>query len=77
MADEPTPVPSPSRSDDQPSKATGARKQRTAEQTAGTISTLLAVAIVLLGNYLAFRHYDRLDWTSKGSPRSRRRCCRG
>lgn len=46
--------------------SSGARKQRTAEQTAGTISSLLAVAIALLCNYLAFRHYDRLDWTSKG-----------
>ena len=65
MAD-PTPaanVPEPAA---KPPAASGARRQRTAEQTAGTVSSLLAVVIVVLVNYLAFRHYDRLDWTSQG-----------
>ena len=47
-------------------EARGARKQRTSEQTASTISSLLLALIVGLVNYLAFRHYDRLDWTSQG-----------
>ena len=31
------------------------------------LSSLLLVAIALMANYLAFRHYRRWDWTSVGS----------
>jgi ABC-2 type transport system permease protein len=43
-----------------------AGRQRSSEQVASIISALLAALIVLLLNYLAFRHYERLDWTSQG-----------
>jgi ABC-2 type transport system permease protein len=52
----------------------GARQRRTIERVAISASTLLLVAIVLMVNYLAFRNYRRLDWTSEGmftlSPKS-------
>lgn len=32
---------------------------------ASWVSTLLIVAIVLMANYLAYRHYKRFDWTSQ------------
>ena len=43
----------------------GARRQRSSQQTGSAISALLAVVVVLLVNYLAFRQYERLDWTSQ------------
>ncbi|MFI5307969.1 MAG: GldG family protein [Polyangiales bacterium] len=36
------------------------------EQVVVSASSLLVLAIVLMLNYLAFRHYKRLDWTSAG-----------
>jgi hypothetical protein len=52
----------------------GARKRRAVAQVAGGTSALLAAAIVLMANYLAFRHYARFDWTAEGvytlSPKS-------
>ncbi len=53
----------------------GGRRRRTVEQVATSASSLLAFAIVLMVNYLAFRHYARVDWTSQGmftlSPKSK------
>jgi ABC-2 type transport system permease protein len=52
----------------------GAQRARVIERVAMSTSTLLLVAIVLMVNYLAYRHYQRLDWTSDGmftlSPKS-------
>lgn len=52
----------------------GARRQRGIERATMSASSLLVIAIVLMVNYLAFRHYKRLDWTSEGmftlSPKS-------
>lgn len=52
----------------------GARKRRAVAQVAGGASALLFAAIVLMANYLAFRHYARFDWTREGvftlSPKS-------
>lgn len=52
----------------------GARKRRAVAQVAGGTSALLFAAIVLMANYLAFRHYARFDWTQSGiftlSPKS-------
>jgi ABC-2 type transport system permease protein len=42
------------------------RKRRTLEHVAGSTSSILVLAIILMANYLAFRHYRRLDWTSEG-----------
>ena len=53
----------------------GGRKRRALEQVATSASSLLALAIVVMVNYLAFRHYERVDWTSQGmftlSPKSK------
>lgn len=43
-----------------------ARRGRVLAQVTGSASTLLVLAIVLMANYLAFRHYERLDWTEEG-----------
>lgn len=43
-----------------------ASKRRFEGRTNVTIASLLVVVIVLMANYLAFRHYRRLDWTSEG-----------
>jgi ABC-2 type transport system permease protein len=47
---------------------------RVLAQVAGSLSSLLLLSIVLMVNYLAFRHYMRFDWTSQGmytlSPKS-------
>lgn len=43
-----------------------AGKRRALEQVATSASSLLVMAIVLMVNYLAFRHYARVDWTSQG-----------
>jgi len=40
-----------------------ARRQRIAVRTLGGVSALLMLAIVLMVNYLGFRHYRRFDWT--------------
>ncbi|MDH5675651.1 MAG: GldG family protein [Myxococcales bacterium] len=53
----PTPEPTPGAS---------ARRQRTGQQVIGSTSALFAVLIVVMVNYLAFRHYERMDWTSEG-----------
>jgi hypothetical protein len=42
------------------------RQRRVLERVATSGSTLLVLAIVLMVNYLAFRHYKRFDWTSVG-----------
>jgi ABC-2 type transport system permease protein len=44
----------------------GARQRRALERATISASTLLLVAIALMLNYLAFRHYRRMDWTSEG-----------
>jgi len=50
------------------------RQRRVLGQVATSASSLLMLAVVLMVNYLAFRHYKRLDWTSVGmftlSPKS-------
>jgi ABC-2 type transport system permease protein len=50
------------------------RGRRSLERAAGSASSMLVMVIILLLNYLAFRHYRRLDWTSEGmftlSPKS-------
>ncbi|MBN1656323.1 MAG: GldG family protein [Deltaproteobacteria bacterium] len=43
-----------------------ARKNRLAIRAAFSLSTLFAVAIVLMTNYLSFRHYQRFDLTREG-----------
>jgi ABC-2 type transport system permease protein len=52
----------------------GGRQRRVLSQVATSASSLLMMAVVLMVNYLAFRHYKRLDWTSVGmftlSPKS-------
>jgi ABC-type uncharacterized transport system involved in gliding motility auxiliary subunit len=42
------------------------RKQRFVLKAAFSVSTLLAIAIVLMANYLSFRHYQRFDLTREG-----------
>lgn len=42
------------------------RDRRAIEQVAASASTLLFVAIVLMVNYIAFRNYERADWTEQG-----------
>jgi ABC-2 type transport system permease protein len=50
------------------------RQRRALEQAAVSASGLLVMAIVLMVNYLAFRHYKRMDWTAEAlftlSPKS-------
>jgi hypothetical protein len=41
-------------------------RDRLLRNVAVNATTLFLVAIVLMANYLAFRHYDRFDWTSQG-----------
>jgi hypothetical protein len=58
-----------------PQTATPApRPRRSLERAAGSASSILVMVIIVLLNYLAFRHYRRLDWTSEGmftlSPKS-------
>jgi len=43
-----------------------ARRGRMLEQVVVSASSLLVLAIALMCNYLAFRHYKRIDWTSSG-----------
>lgn len=42
-----------------------ASRQRVAARTLGSASALLMVAIVVMANYLGFRHYRRFDWTGQ------------
>jgi hypothetical protein len=44
----------------------GARQRRALERATISASSLLLIAIVVMANYLAFRNYKRLDWTSEG-----------
>ncbi len=54
-------------SDSTPAAATDrARRQRLVLKAAFSASTLLAIAIVLMTNYLSFRHYQRFDLTREG-----------
>jgi hypothetical protein len=57
------------------SSATTQRRERTLRHVAVNASTVFLFAIVGMANYLAFRHYDRFDWTSQGvftlSPKSK------
>lgn len=54
--------------------AAAPRQRRVLEQVALSAASISALAIVLMLNYLAFRHYRRFDWTSEGmftlSPKS-------
>ena len=50
----------------QPSPANRASERRTAERIAASASSLFLFAILVMVNYLAFRHYQRFDWTSQG-----------
>jgi hypothetical protein len=43
-----------------------AARQHTTEQVAGLVALAFLVAIAVMANYLAFRHYTRLDWTTQG-----------
>lgn len=43
----------------------GTRQRRALEQVVGSASSILVMIIILMVNYLAFRHYRRLDWTSE------------
>lgn len=51
-----------------------ASRRRLAIQVAGSTSALLITAIILMVNYLGFRHYTRFDWTQQAlftlSPKS-------
>lgn len=47
-------------------RAGDASRRRIAVQVAGSTSALLITMIVLMLNYLGFRHYTRFDWTSQG-----------
>lgn len=58
---EPEPPSSPDRA---PRDA--ATKRRIAGRTHAGVASALLIAIVLMANYLAFRHYRRFDWTSEG-----------
>jgi ABC-type uncharacterized transport system involved in gliding motility auxiliary subunit len=55
-------------------QATNQRRRAIAGIVASA-STLLVLAIVLMANYLSFRHYQRFDWTAQGiftlSPKSK------
>lgn len=42
------------------------RRQRTSRRLGGLLGSLLLLAIMLMVNYLAFRHYKRWDWTQDG-----------
>lgn len=68
-ATEPTSEPTAARA-----KMGDASRRRLAIQVAGSTSALLVTAIVLMANYLGFRHYTRFDWTRQGlftlSPKS-------
>lgn len=52
-----------------------ASERRTLERITASASSLLLLAILLMVNYLAFRHYKRFDWTTQGiftlSPKSK------
>jgi hypothetical protein len=58
----------------QPARQKPRGEHRAFEQALGSASVLLVLAILVMVNYLAFRHYLRLDWTSEGiftlSPKS-------
>jgi ABC-2 type transport system permease protein len=56
MSSEAKPIPVPKNS----------QRERLLQHVAINASTLFLVAIVLMCNYLAFRHYERFDWTSQG-----------
>lgn len=43
-----------------------ASERRGVERVTASVSSLLLVAILGMVNYLAFRHYQRFDWTSQG-----------
>lgn len=51
-----------------------ADRDRILQHVAINASTLFLIAIIVMANYLAFRHYARFDWTSQGvftlSPKS-------
>ncbi|HEX2674853.1 MAG TPA: GldG family protein, partial [Polyangiaceae bacterium] len=42
-----------------------AQKGRAVGQLTGSLASLFLVAIILMVNYLAYRHYQRFDWTSQ------------
>lgn len=62
----------PSVSKSKPSGSQGYGMQRLAT----SVSSIALIAILLMVNYLAFRHYKRFDWTSQGiytlSPKSQK-----
>ena len=45
--------------------APDARKQRIGFRALSSVSALLMLVIVLMANYLGFRHYQRFDWTAQ------------
>lgn len=47
------------------SKSDAASRRRIAGRTHVAIGSLIVFAIVMMGNYLSFRHYARWDWTSE------------
>jgi len=52
-----------------------ASERRTIERITASASSLLLIAVIAMVNYLAFRHYQRFDWTTQGiytlSPKSK------
>ncbi|HEX7480440.1 MAG TPA: GldG family protein, partial [Polyangiales bacterium] len=58
-----------------PHAGSSAGERRLLKTAAGSASALFVLAIVVMVNYLAFRHYQRFDWTSQGmftlSPKSK------
>ena len=51
-------------------------ERRVMQRIAASVSSIALVAILVMVNYLAFRHYKRFDWTSQGiftlSPKSQK-----
>ncbi|MDD9938083.1 MAG: GldG family protein [Myxococcales bacterium] len=59
------PPPAKDTGDAQAPAGPAASNNRSVERIASIASTLLVVAIVGMLNYLAYRHYGRVDWTSQ------------
>jgi hypothetical protein len=57
-----------------PKTQRGGSERRAVQRIAASVTSLALLAILLMANYLAFRHYKRFDWTSQGiytlSPKS-------
>jgi ABC-type uncharacterized transport system involved in gliding motility auxiliary subunit len=62
-------------SETRPKRPSIAGERSVLERLGSSASTIFVLAIVVMVNYLAFRHYQRFDWTSQGlytlSPKSK------